>query len=395
MYRLTGIDKRRGFRRDDMRLLQRWALLLAVPLSLATGTLVPAATSFADPAFQQQWQQGESLTSNFWGPLANARDGQQEPYKEAPSGQRLVQYFDKGRMELTSGKVTNGLLASELFKEEIQTGDAATQFQPAPNTPIAGDPDNPGPTYAAIRIRASAIFFNSSATPGRLATASIDASGALAPGDPVPGSGPTSLGTYDNTTQHNVLQAFAAYRDRVGLQTIGYATSEPFSTNVKVGGTPRRVIVQIFERRVLTYTAENPPAFQVEMGNIGQHYYQWRYGPPFPTAASSPTPINLTLSPITLDYKNVGSHGAPAIISFTASASACLGYEVRRIGGPLPATDWMTRAPAHCTPSIAYIDNPIVDTGDKLEYRGFARDLAGNTVYTPNTVVADGTTPAS
>jgi hypothetical protein len=37
------------------------------------------------------------------------------------------------------------------------------------------------------------------------------------------------------------------------------------------------VMVQVFERRVLTYTADNPPAFQVEMGNIGQHYYQWRY----------------------------------------------------------------------------------------------------------------------
>ncbi len=374
---------------------RRLVALLAVLLSLSTGVPLNAATAFADPAFQQQWQQGEALAPNFWGPLANAHDGQQEPYKEAAGGQRLVQYFDKGRMELTNGKVTNGLLATELVKGQIQMGDATFQSQPSPGIPIAGDPDNPGPTYAAIRIRANALFFNSPATPGRLVTASADASGALALGDPAPGSGPTSLSAYDSTTQHNVLQAFAAYRDRVGLATIGYATSEPFLTNVKVGGTPRRVVVQVFERRVLTYTAENPPQFQVEMGNIGQHYYAWRYGPPFPAAAASPAPISLTLSPITLDYKNVGTHGAPAILAFTASAPACLGYEVRRIGGPLPATDWMQRAPARCTPSIAYIDNPIVDTGDKLEYRGFARDLAGNTVYTPNTVVADGTTPAS
>lgn len=36
-------------------------------------------------------------------------------------------------------------------------------------------------------------------------------------------------------------------------------------------------MVQVFERCVLTYTADNPPAFQVEMGNIGVHYYRWRY----------------------------------------------------------------------------------------------------------------------
>ncbi len=77
--------------------------LLAGILVLATGAPVPAASSFADPAFRAQWQAGEALSPNFWGPLATATDGQQEPYKEAAGGQRLVQYFDKGRMELTNG----------------------------------------------------------------------------------------------------------------------------------------------------------------------------------------------------------------------------------------------------------------------------------------------------
>ena len=51
-----------------------------------------------------------------------------------------------------------------------------------------------------------------------------------------------------------------------------------------VGGKLQPVMVQLFERRVLTYTASNPTGFQVEMGNIGQHYYQWRYG----SSASKP-----------------------------------------------------------------------------------------------------------
>jgi hypothetical protein len=37
------------------------------------------------------------------------------------------------------------------------------------------------------------------------------------------------------------------------------------------------VLVQPFERRVLTYTPSNAPAWRVEMGNIGRHYYEWRY----------------------------------------------------------------------------------------------------------------------
>jgi hypothetical protein len=38
------------------------------------------------------------------------------------------------------------------------------------------------------------------------------------------------------------------------------------------------VLIQLFERRTLTYTPANPSGFQVEMGNVGQHYYSWRYG---------------------------------------------------------------------------------------------------------------------
>ncbi|MCS7294077.1 MAG: thermonuclease family protein, partial [Dehalococcoidia bacterium] len=36
-------------------------------------------------------------------------------------------------------------------------------------------------------------------------------------------------------------------------------------------------LVQCFERRCLTYTPDNPPGWQVEAGNVGQHYYRWRY----------------------------------------------------------------------------------------------------------------------
>ena len=47
---------------------------------------------------------------------------------------------------------------------------------------------------------------------------------------------------------------------------------------MKVGGVERDVLLQCFERRCLTYTPSNPDGWKVEMGNVGRHYYAWRYG---------------------------------------------------------------------------------------------------------------------
>jgi WD40 repeat protein len=49
------------------------------------------------------------------------------------------------------------------------------------------------------------------------------------------------------------------------------------------------VLVQLFERRVLTYTPANSAEFKVEMGNVGQHYFQWRY-PRLGTPWAAPEP---------------------------------------------------------------------------------------------------------
>jgi hypothetical protein len=62
------------------------------------------------------------------------------------------------------------------------------------------------------------------------------------------------------------------------LFAFGYPIGEAHWIVANVGGVPTDVLVQPFERRVLTYVPGNPPGFQVEMGNVGQHYYRWRYG---------------------------------------------------------------------------------------------------------------------
>jgi hypothetical protein len=62
------------------------------------------------------------------------------------------------------------------------------------------------------------------------------------------------------------------------LFSVGLPLTEPYWTRAKVAGVEREVLVQAFERRILTYTPANPAAFQVEMGNVGLHYFTWRYG---------------------------------------------------------------------------------------------------------------------
>ncbi len=281
-----------------------WLILVGlIAVGLGWGrAATQAATGFATPIFQQQWTSGEAITPNFWGPLANATEAKQEPYKEAADGQRTVQYFDKGRMEMTRGAITNGLLATEIVTGRIQRGDATFEQHAPPAIPMAGDPDTTGATYAALATKGQQLLAPApDTTNSDAASLALSASGDVTV-NPKSGSQPPAYAftLYDGATKHNVARAFADYRALAGLGTIGYAISEPFVATVKVAGTPRAVLIEVFERRVLTYTADNPATFQVEMGNIGQHYYQWRYGPGVATTPTTAPPTNpsATVAPI-------------------------------------------------------------------------------------------------
>jgi len=272
---------------------------LLVIASLFVGLLVPftsvhGASGYADLAFLKQWQQGEALSPNFWGPLANAKEGLQEDYKEATGGKRLVQYFDKGRMELTGGAVTNGLLASELVKGRLQTGDDTFQPKSAPALSMAGDPNSGAPTYHEIATTGNGATTPKPDRTGQELRGAIT-HGIYAEANAKPGIGDIAMAFFDPETKHNVMRAFLDYRNKVGLTTVGLAVTEPLAAKFRVGGVVHSGAVQVFERRVLTYTLDNPDPFKVEMGNIGQHYYQWRYGTTpvaiVPTSAPSSAPM--------------------------------------------------------------------------------------------------------
>ena len=68
---------------------------------------------------------------------------------------------------------------------------------------------------------------------------------------------------------------------RIAFYATGYPLTEAYWTDVLVGGVQKQVLVQVFERRVLTYTPSNSDGWKVEAGNVGQHYYTWRYTAPW------------------------------------------------------------------------------------------------------------------
>jgi heat shock protein HslJ len=321
--------------------MQHLRFLLLAIVALLTIGLAPsagAAAAFANPAFERQWREGEALAPNFWGPLANATEGMNEPYREAPNGQRLVQYFDKGRMELTGGQVTNGLLATELTTGQMQLGDATFQFTAPPAIPIAGDPDNPGPTYDGLFRNAGVVFQPADRRIGASIQFTIAPDGTPQNVAPGAGAGPTAIASYDDATRHNVAQAFLDYRNRVGLLTIGYARSEPFQTTVRVAGQSRQVMVQVFERRILTYNPANTEAFRVEMGNIGQHYYQWRHGTAQPGPALAGTSWTWQRTQMSDGAVIQPTDPSKYTLAFNADGTVAILADCNRVAGTYTAT---------------------------------------------------------
>jgi hypothetical protein len=105
---------------------------------------------------------------------------------------------------------------------------------------------------------------------------------------------------------------------------MGLPLTEAVWVNVTVGGAATWVLVQPFERRVLSYTPTNPAPFKVEMGNIGQHYFQWRY-PANPggiaplatggTAIGTTTPTATSMTPASSTVTVSGTPGTLTISS--------------------------------------------------------------------------------
>jgi hypothetical protein len=283
--------------------IAKWSSRLSLLLILLMlTTLTASAADFANPAFQKLWnytdyavERGRADYSWIWGPEPFTGD-LGEWYTDSAGQRRTVQYFDKSRMEIndptanqnTEWYVTNGLLVREMITGQVQVGDNKFIASSPARISVAGDANNTFPYYGDLQR-----VYN---IPSTLKIGDHVTRG-LVP------SGFSTFSQYANDPasqvvemQHNygIPRAFWNFMTRGGtvydngafvyrqplfnwLYVTGYPIADPYWIKVKVKGVEQDVMFQAFERRLLTYTPANPAQYQVEMGNVGRHYYQWRY----------------------------------------------------------------------------------------------------------------------
>ncbi len=286
----------------------RRAGLLVVIVFVLTSVGSSVLAQLAGPApgnasFQQTWDRTDKPVNEYvatrtwmWG--AALTDARYEAYAQSPDGQREIQYFDKSRMEITFPDsdpssvwyVTNGLLVTEMVTGQIQLGDTDFQWIGPAEINVAGDQDDPdSPTYATF----AGLMERAPDRTKLLVQEWLDREGNVQL-DYGLESERVWMEFYDDVTGHNVAWPFWYFMISRGMvwqngefvqdkifQDPFFATGRPITeaywANVNVAGTEMRVMMQCFERRCMTYTPSNDPEWQVEAGNVGQHYYGWRY----------------------------------------------------------------------------------------------------------------------
>ncbi|HVF99145.1 MAG TPA: hypothetical protein VND68_04855 [Chloroflexia bacterium] len=335
------------------------AFIAASVMMLAVaGASSAVPDGFADKAFLDIWQRtdapvldGKAQRSWYWGPQPGR--ALEEPYNGVEGGTRLVQYFDKARMEINNPNgdrksewfVTTGLLVAEMVSGKQQAGDKEFVPRQAAEIAVAGDglTDDPdAPTYTSFRLVASLGGPGNNRAPnmvGKTVTATINRAGQVGSNTGMglyPGA---KLAAYSDVLGHNIPQAMWDFLNLKGTvqqdgklsanQTLanwvfvmGYPISEPYWARVKIGGVFNDALVQLYERRTLVYVPALEKGWQVQMGNVGQHYHRWLYGGPLPApllALPSPTlalpsipdPIDATIDP------NSAPAGTPLEVSLS------------------------------------------------------------------------------
>jgi hypothetical protein len=268
-----------------------------------TAALTTANGMLVDPAIAQVWHEtdgssddGSAARSWLWGP--GALSTSVEHYQDSPTGVRTMVYFDKGRLDILNPDgdanspwfVSGAALVTEMLSGQIQFGAQEFVTRAAPAIAIVGDPGTTALTYAQLAPFAyigPRPLANAPAAPASLAlpgsrigerlTALLSPDGRVEP-DAVPDAS-VVIGAYDDVTGHNVASPFwdwSASQRYPAAWLLGRPLTEPYWLDATVAGTPKRVLMQAFERRILTWTPGNAAGWQVESANVGQHYRAWR-----------------------------------------------------------------------------------------------------------------------
>ncbi len=214
----------------------------------------------------------------------------------------------------------------------MQTGDDDFVSRDPAEVNVAGDPGQSNPiTYALL---ADLLDDNPYPTGSAItARATVTSAGIGISNDPAMAGSGVIAAEYVPETDHTVASPFWTFMNSSGIvyedggfttenlfenpfYATGYPITEAFWATVTVNGTDKDVLLQCFQRRCLTYTPDNSPGWQVEAGNVGLHYYEWRYDDTEPTPSPTPTPdpnaiyqSNLTDWPVIAD--NTGNIAYP------------------------------------------------------------------------------------
>ena len=258
---------------------------------------IPERLDAANASFQDVWADADGPVamnsvdrSWLWGPDTFLM--RNETYADSPGGEREVAYFDKSRMEINNPDadpsspwyVTNGLLVRDMIRGVVQNGHQEFEEREPAQIAIAGDnlANNPdAPTYASFRQHSA--MNDGHREPDRTGddvTTWITANGVLHDDGNVPNG--VRYGHYDDETGFNIADVFWEWISTADhyewLYAVGHPITDPYWVYTNVDGEPMWVLTQAFQRRVLTFTPENDPGWRLEMGNVGRHYYTWRYG---------------------------------------------------------------------------------------------------------------------
>ncbi len=257
-----------------------------------------------ETAFQRTWARTdmpvkEGIVSRtwMWGESPNT-PVLPEQYNDSPGGARKVLYYDKSRMEISDPEgdpnsiwyVTNGLLSTEMITGNLQLGDDDFEEHKPAVLNVAGDQDDlRGVTYMSF----GPVLDQPPLALGSVISQTIDRASRVGDSPDAAAAG-VPVAHIDEVTNHSIAGPFWLFMNSPGVVWNGqdyvqdllfqnpyFATgrpiTEPYWTEVKVGGVTKAVMVQCFERRCLTFTPQNSPGWQVEAGNTGQHYFFWRY----------------------------------------------------------------------------------------------------------------------
>ena len=234
---------------------------------------------------------------------------------KAPAGSTWCVTTNRGRMDIdgpltdptTPPAVGGGLLVVELVTGRVQVGDRVSIAAPLAEIAVTDAPALGGdmPTYAVLsRVGSFAGHRRAPDRTGQPVVERLQADGAIRQLAAPPEV--RRIATYEPTIGHNLPDVFWEFLNATGpiydhgqlvtgplmnwLALLGYPLTEPYWVQVREQGQDRAVLIQAFQRRVLTYTPGNPPGLQIELSNTGRAYLQWRDAPAPPGGSARDDP---------------------------------------------------------------------------------------------------------